>query len=302
MKKMFLTLLLTVMATAGMNAQLLYKISGKGLRKPSYIIGTYHLAPVSFVDSIPGLRGALAESEQVYGEIETADMTSPENIAKMQQAMMLPEGKTLTELLTPEQMQKLNATMRELLGVDMSNPMVAQQMNKMLPQALVTQLTVIMYLKKHSGFNPTQSFDDYFQQQAVAQGKPVGGFETMDFQLQALFGSISIERQIELLMCFLNNREWEELQVDNIVEAFFAQDLNRIEAAMDEKQDNSCDATDEENELLIYGRNATWLKKMPEIMQQKSTFFAVGAAHLVGERGVLAGLRNAGYLVEGINH
>lgn len=302
MKKMFLTLLLTVMATAGMNAQLLYKISGKGLRKTSYIIGTYHLAPVSFVDSIPGLRSALAESEQVYGEIETADMTSPENIAKMQQAMMLPEGKTLTELLTPEQMQKLNATMRELLGVDMSNPMVAQQMNKMLPQALVTQLTVIMYLKKHSGFNPTQSFDDYFQQQAVAQGKPVGGFETMDFQLQALFGSISIERQIELLMCFLNNREWEESQVDNIVEAFFAQDLNRIEAAMDEKQDNSCDATDEENELLIYGRNATWLKKMPEIMQQKSTFFAVGAAHLVGERGVLAGLRNAGYLVEGINH
>lgn len=302
MKKMFLTLLLTVMATAGMNAQLLYKISGKGLRKPSYIIGTYHLAPVSFVDSIPGLRSALAESEQVYGEIETADMTSPENIAKMQQAMMLPEGKTLTELLTPEQMQKLNATMKELLGVDMSNPMVAQQMNKMLPQALVTQLTVIMYLKKHSGFNPTQSFDDYFQQQAVAQGKPVGGFETMDFQLQALFGSISIERQIELLMCFLNNREWEESQVDNIVEAFFAQDLNRIEAAMDEKQDNSCDATDEENDLLIYGRNATWLKKMPEIMQQKSTFFAVGAAHLVGERGVLAGLRNAGYLVEGINH
>lgn len=302
MKKMFLTLLLTVMATAGMNAQLLYKISGKGLRKPSYIIGTYHLAPVSFVDSIPGLRGALAESEQVYGEIETADMTSPENIAKMQQAMMLPEGKTLTELLTPEQMQKLNATMKELLGVDMSNPMVAQQMNKMLPQALVTQLTVIMYLKKHSGFNPTQSFDDYFQQQAVAQGKPVGGFETMDFQLQALFGSISIERQIELLMCFLNNREWEESQVDNIVEAFFAQDLNRIEAAMDEKQDNSCDATDEENDLLIYGRNATWLKKMPEIMQQKSTFFAVGAAHLAGERGVLAGLRNAGYLVEGIKN
>jgi uncharacterized protein YbaP (TraB family) len=302
MKKMFLTLLLTVMATTGMNAQLLYKISGKGLRKPSYIIGTYHLAPVSFVDSIPGLRGALAESEQVYGEIETADMTSPENIAKMQQAMMLPEGKTLTELLTPEQMQKLNAIMRELLGVDMSNPMVAQQMNKMLPQALVTQLTVIMYLKKHSGFNPTQSFDDYFQQQAAAQGKPVGGFETMDFQLQALFGSISIERQIELLMCFLNNREWEESQVDNIVEAFFAQDLNRIEAAMDEKQDNSCDATDEENELLIYGRNATWLKKMPEIMQQKSTFFAVGAAHLVGERGVLAGLRNAGYLVEGVKN
>jgi hypothetical protein len=44
----------------GVNAQLLYKISGNGLEKPSYIVGTYHLAPGNFADSIPGLKDAFA--------------------------------------------------------------------------------------------------------------------------------------------------------------------------------------------------------------------------------------------------
>ena len=37
-------------------------------KAPSYVIGTYHLAPVSFTDSIPGLKAALNAAEQVYGK------------------------------------------------------------------------------------------------------------------------------------------------------------------------------------------------------------------------------------------
>ena len=90
------------------------------------------------------------------------------------------------------------------------------------------------------------------------------------------------------------------MMVDKIVSAFFSQDLQAIEAAMDEKLNNSCDDTPEEKDRLIYSRNANWLKAMPQIMSEKSTFFAVGAAHLAGEKGVLAGLRKAGYTVEGV--
>ena len=39
---------------------------------------------------------------------------------------------------------------------------------------------------------------------------------------------------------------------------------------------------------------------MPGIMKDKSTLFAVGAAHLVGEKGVIELLKKAGYTVEGI--
>jgi uncharacterized protein YbaP (TraB family) len=39
---------------------------------------------------------------------------------------------------------------------------------------------------------------------------------------------------------------------------------------------------------------------MPAIIAAKPTFFAVGAGHLPGDKGVLDGLRKLGYTVEGV--
>lgn len=299
MKKLISALLL-LMAAIGVNAQLLWKISGNGLQKPSYIVGTYHLAPVSFVDSITGLKDALAATEQVYGEIIMADMTSPENMAKMQAAMMLPNGQTLDKLFTADEMARINAMLKSILGADMTNPMIAKQLGQLSPQTLQTQLGLLMYLKTHTGFNPNETFDGYFQKEAKANNKPVGGLETIDFQINTLFKGMSMERQKELLLCLADNLEFNEEQTENVVKAFFAQDLDGIEKAMDAKLNNTCDGTPEEKDKLIYNRNAEWIKQMPDIMKQKATFFAVGAGHLPGDKGVLALLQKAGYTVEGV--
>lgn len=293
-------MLLLLMAAVTMQAQLLWKISGNGLQKPSYIIGTYHLANVSFTDSIKGLKAALDASEQVYGEIVMADMASPENIQKMQAAMMLPDGQTLDKLFTADEMTRINALVKSVLGVDMTNPMVAQQLGKLTPYALQVQLGVLIYLKKHPGFNPNEGFDSYFQKEAAAKGKGVGGLETFDFQINTLYKSTTMERQKQLLLCLADNLEFNEEQTENIVKAFFTQDLDGIEKAMDAKLNNTCDGTPEEKETLIYSRNDNWMKQMPEIMKQKVTLFAVGAGHLPGERGLLAQLKKAGYTVEGV--
>lgn len=300
MKKLMMTVALVVMTAMSMQAQLLYKISGNGLTKPSYIIGTYHLAPVSFADSIPGLTEALAASEQVYGELDMSDLMSPENLQKMQEGMMLPEGTTLSKLLTDEEMGRLNVVLKELMGVDMTNAMVKQQLDAMSPQALQTQLSLLIYMKKHDGFNPQATFDGYFQQVAQQQGKGVGGLETPEFQVQTLFKGMTLERQKQLLMCLVDNKEYMELMAEQLVEAFFKQDLVGVKAVMDEKQQNQCDSTPEEDDQLIYSRNANWIKLMPQIMKDKPTFFAVGAGHLPGDKGVLQLLRNAGYTIEGV--
>lgn len=293
-------MLLLLLAAITVQAQLLWKVSGNGLQKPSYIIGTYHLAPVSFTDSIKGLKAALDASEQVYGEIVMADLTSPENQQKAQAAMMLPDGQTLDKLFTADEMTRINALVKSVLGVDMTNPMVAQQLGKLTPYALQVQLGVLIYLKKHLGFNPNEGFDSYFQKEAAAKGKGVGGLETFDFQINTLYKSATMERQKQLLLCMADNLEFTEEQTENVVKAFFTQDLDGIEKAMDAKLNNTCDGTPEEKETLIYSRNDNWMKQMPEIMKQKGTFFAVGAGHLPGERGLLAQLKKAGYTVEGI--
>ena len=293
-------MLLLMLIAFSAQAQLLWKISGNGLQKPSYIIGTYHLADASFADSIKGLKAALETSEQVYGEIITADMTSPENMQKMQAAVMLPDGQTIDKLYTADEMARINALVKSVLGVELTNPMVMQQLGKLTPYALQVQLTVLIYMKKHPGFNPNDGFDGYFQKEATAKGKGVGGLETFDFQINTLYKSTTMERQKQLLLCLADNLEFNEEQTENVIKAFFAQDLDGIEKAMDAKLNNTCDATPEEKETLIYARNDNWMKQMPEIMKQKSTLFAVGAGHLPGERGVLNLLKKAGYTVESV--
>ena len=67
---------------------------------------------------------------------------------------------------------------------------------------------------------------------------------------------------------------------------------------MDMKLNSHCDATPEEEAAILSNRNANWLTKMPDIMAQKPTLFAVGAGHLPGDKGVLNLLRQAGYKVE----
>jgi uncharacterized protein YbaP (TraB family) len=149
-------------------------------------------------------------------------------------------------------------------------------------------------------FDPTNTFDQYFQAQAKKNNEYVGGLETVAFQTETLFKSFPMSRQVELLMCFLDHTEFIEQMNEKMANAFYAQDLNALKAAMNEKLNNSCDNKPEEDDLIIYSRNAHWLAQMPAIMAAKPTFFAVGAGHLPGEKGVLEGLRSLGYTVEGV--
>lgn len=284
----------------GAHAQLLYKISGNGLSAPSYIVGTYHLAPVSFVDSIPGMRQAIADTQQTYGELVMDEMMSADSLALMQQAMMLPAGMTLDKLLTADEMTRLNAYMKELMGMDMTNPLLAQQMGKMTPSALSTTISMFSYMKKSGSIDVQNGFDDYFQKEALRQGKGVGGLETMAFQINVLFKGQTLERQKELLMCQIDNADFMDEMEKDVIHAFFSQNLEALKKAMDKKLNNSCDSRPEEDDILIYNRNANWLKKMPALMAQKPTLFAVGAAHLISDKGVLQLLRTAGYTVEEI--
>lgn len=69
MKKFLTSILLVALTAISSNAQLLWKISGNGLEKPSYLFGTHHVAPISVLDSVPGFNEALSSAEKVYGEL-----------------------------------------------------------------------------------------------------------------------------------------------------------------------------------------------------------------------------------------
>jgi len=301
MKKVLTTALVLALISMTASAQLLYKISGNGLEKPSYIIGTHHLANVGFVNQINGVTEALTETDQVYGELVWDTMTNIDSLKAVQNAMTLPAGKTIKDYLTPDEYKRLDAFMVAKMGTGLSNPMVASKMGNLTPMALVTQFQLLLYMTKHMGeFDPSSTFDQYFQAQAKKNGLPCGGLETLQKQIDVLYKGKPMSRQVEELMCFIDNENFNSQMMEDLTSAFYAQNLETLKQVMDRKLGGKCDSTPEEEDMLINNRNADWVAKMPGIMTSKPTFFAVGAAHLPGDKGVLQLLRNAGYTIEGV--
>lgn len=299
MRKILLLAAVIIASVTYSQAQILYRISGKGLESPSYIVGTYHLAPSSFADSIPGMRQAVEQTNQVCGELDMMDAFKPENTAKLLKAQMLPEGTTLSSLLTAEQLERLNALLLDVMGSNLNDETFAAQMDKMTPTALSTTLSLQSYIKRTESFNPMELIDNYFQMLALQNGKAIKGFETVDFQMGILFGE-SLEKQVNDLMCMVDHFEETDEMVNRITTAYFSQNLKQIEDAMEEESKVECGTTDEDEDRLINNRNSNWLEMMPSMMTEQPTLFVVGAGHLCGEKGVLKLLEKAGYTVEGV--
>lgn len=301
MKKIATLLILSLLTVVEAGAQVLYKVSGNGLEKPSYVIGTFHLANTSFVNEIAGVKEALTATDQVYGELKWDDLTNMDSLMVMQKKMLLPEGQTLKTVLNTEQYNKLDAFVKKTMGVGLSSPQVFAQLGKATPATLATQFQVLLYMQAHMGeFDPTNTFDQYFQAQAKKNNEPIGGLETVGFQADLLYASASMERQVTQLMCLLDNEKYYTELMERMAKAYYAQDLKALKEVMDEKLNNTCDATPEELAALIDNRNADWAHKMPAIMAAKPTLFVVGAGHLPGDKGLLTLLKGAGYTVESV--
>ena len=294
MKKIF-ALLMFFCITLGVNAQLLWKVSGNGLDKPSYIFGTHHVAPLSMKDSIAGMTEAMNGTSQVYGELVMEDMMKPEMLMKMQQAMMLPTDTTLKSLFTQAQYDSIASVVKENIGMGLA------MFDKLKPAALNAQLAVVLSVKALKGYNPQEQLDAWFQTQAKQAGKKVGGLETMESQINILYNSQSLKRQAQQLYCSATHIDYGIDMTRRLAEAYLNQDLDKLLEITEEKMGNACDSTPEEEEALIYGRNANWAIHMPGIMKQASTLFVVGAGHLPGEHGVLKLLEKQGYTVEAMN-
>ena len=296
MKKAVLFLLL-VLATGSMYAQtgayksgsVLWKISGKDLSKPSYLLGTLHLKPGEYLDSIPGATAALQSCEQVVGEVSMSDMPAVQ--AQMMQAMQMTPDTTYQMLYSDENYKLVNEKLTSLQPTwGLGN------LGKLKPAAI--QLTVIAfaYMKYFPNINITNTLDIRIQSEAAKEQKPVLGLETIDDQIHVLFGCSSLQSQADDLLCSLTNLDELMTLIPEEIAYYNQGNLNKLYEQF--KDDETCPSDPSEKAAIYKDRNAAWMKELPEIMKEKPAFIAVGALHLAGEDGLLNLLEKAGYRVE----
>jgi uncharacterized protein YbaP (TraB family) len=243
------------------------------------------------------MKEAFAAVEQVYGEVDMQDAQASQ--MAMMQAMMLPEGKYVSDMFSAEEMERINAYMRETMGMDLNNPMLREQLGRMRPSVLAMQLALLQFMKITPNFNPNDLIDNYFQREARKCGKGVGGFETTEFQLELLYGERTDEEERKELLRVVDDNEAMLQEMQDMTNAYFSFDIDGIEAVTLRSVETG-DMSVEEFAEVITNRNHRWVEAMPEIMAAKPTLFVVGAGHLPGGEGVIELLRAEGYKVKAV--
>ncbi|MGB0863570.1 MAG: TraB/GumN family protein [Saprospiraceae bacterium] len=261
---------------ADVQNSLLWKIEGEGIQT-SYIYGTIHIiSEKDFVWS-DKLNGIIAETEQVVLELDMDEPTLPSEYFKY--ATFPDTNITLQKIMKADQYQKLSDFFKENMGADLKT------LDKLKPFTLMGMMYPVLL------GNKTKSYEQEFLQIAKASDKPVHGLETVQFQM-SLFDNMSYDEQIGMLMDLVENPKKNKSIFEQMVIAYTSQDVELLHQFMTE---NMAELKKYEADFLD-NRNFNWVEKMREFTQQP-TFFAVGAGHLGGERGVLQLLKENGFKV-----
>jgi uncharacterized protein YbaP (TraB family) len=275
---------------------LLWKISGKDLSKPSYVLGTFHVKSAGYLDRIPGARVSFESTEQVIGEVVTGDIM--EQAVKMQQRMMMPSDTTYKMLYNEADYQMVDKELMSIFG-----GMGLEQLKMLKPSGIQMSILQILIMKHYPNINPMELLDLYIQKMAVEKQKPVIGLETIDHQIYVLFESSSLQRQADALLCNIKSNEGkgEEGMIKELKELETIYDKADLNELYKTYKKNPCPDSEGDYQMNK-ARNDAWMKNLPGLMKEKSSFIAVGALHLAGEEGLLNQLEKAGYKVEAVKN
>jgi uncharacterized protein len=267
------------------NAQqngLLWKVSGNGLKKPSYLFGTYHLKSGDFLKSVKGSEEALKASQAVVGEMEI----TPEMAGDLMKHMVM-ENNQLDSLLSPAQYDSVSNFLKEKAGIPI------MMMNKIKPMGIYLILSAGSMKNQSKDTVKIEPMDLWVQSEALKDNKKVHSLETLEEQADLIFNSSTLERQTEMLMQYIRMDQSDASdEVEKLEKCYTSQDLDCLVELM-----NSSGYSDIESNLLLRDRNLRWLPKLKENMKSESCFIAVGALHLAGESGLITLLEKEGYTV-----
>ena len=278
---LFFTLFISLFSNAQeLEKSLLWKISGNGLKKPSYLFGTIHLTCDTSLDA--NTLNALETTEQLYLELDMDDKSIQMKLMKL---MMMKDGAKLSTLLSPEDFKILDEFMKKNLN------MSAKLFDSFKPFMISSMLFPKMLDCK------SQSVESELMKITKEQNEEIFGLEKAEDQMK-VFDEISYQDQAdELLKTVKDNLEKDKKEFQEMITIYQNKD---IEGMLKMMSDSDNKITSENQDILLNDRNKKWIPIMIKIMKDKPTFFGVGAGHLAGEEGVIKLLRKQGYKVEAV--
>lgn len=309
-KSFVLSLLFIVLSVIPTQAQFLLRISGGGLQKASYILGTIHTQPGSVLDSIPEYAEAEAQCLQLYPEFDLLDTLKIEQVQTTGLRMIkLPDEKTIFDVLSEEQTIKLGQCFKDVLQVGLKDSIMSSIWH-FHPNAFILFFSTILSLEEMKKYpellqaaSPETTIDKVCIARAKERGLKIGHLDKVvsDAEVDS-FNNIqtqNLDASIDSLMAFLNHLEIHRSRIIKDTQLTVKM-LNYWQ-----QRDFAGYSSDAEllsvlqrDSVMFKKRNVRWLSQMVNAMHTAPTMFVVGCGHLVGTDGMVELLRREGYDVE----
>jgi uncharacterized protein len=263
---------------------LLWEISGNGLKETSFLYGTIHIIDKEDYFLPAGTLSAIDKSEKVFFEIDMTQMSDVSKLMPLMQKAFMDNDLTLKDLLNDEDYKLVNDHFKEL-GLPLFF------LEKIKPMFLTVFASGDMSPGDLQN-GDIKSYEMEFMKIAENSGKTIGGLETIDYQI-SIFDSIPYMDQANMLVESIKSTDVGDDQMKELVDLYIAQDIAGLYKIMQGDENIS-----EYEDVLLFKRNANWIPIMNQNMASNRSFFAVGAGHLGGAKGVINLLRQEGYSVK----
>lgn len=273
---------------------ILWRIDKTGLPS-SYLFGTAHLSDERITRLSPQVEQAIATAKSMV--LEVADL-SAESMAVAVTAnvhlFVYTDGRQLDNTLPADQFAKAAAI---LAGAGMP----AEIATRIKPW-LVFMLVAIPACERNRQSAGFHALDMRLADDARKRGIPVLGLETIEGQLQML-AAIPEEQQVAMLKAVLHYVDRAEDQLETTVQLYLKRQMGLAIPFQHELARRagtpSTAFTSFENDIVIK-RNASMAEQASPLLDKGGAFIGVGALHLIGDKGLVALFRQAGYTVTAI--
>lgn len=259
----------------------LYKVSGNGLEKPSYLFGIINFLPNDKFHMPLSVEEALESCEVFVTKTEMNRKTQK----KFNEAVRIPNNGWINDYLTDDELNQLRLLL--LLDFEVKEHAYHDFYSRLQPIILVTT-TSALNLGDNIVF-VEQKLHDIAKKNRLK----FDGLSTIDEEIAA-FEKFPIEDQVEALKYTVNNFYDHIKDYDNMVASYLGdQDLEKV-------KDETFKATNESQDFkkVYYDSRAIgWLPKIETMMKQKPTFMALGVPYLVGDVSLLSLLETKGYTI-----
>lgn len=250
----------------------LWKVEKNDSKAKVYLLGSIHLAKKDIYPMNEQIYKAYEESDKITVEVNIKNI----NPMDMMQYMMFPADSSLEMVLEKE-------TYAKIISYFESKSMPALMINRFRPWAAA--ITMMGLELKENGYSEDLGIDNHFINKANKDKKEILELETFEMQAN-LFATFDKIPQ-EYMEFNLASLETSVDQVNGMLKAWQEGDEEAMLTRLNEGLKDYPNM-EEFNQKFLVDRNVNMTKKIKEYFKTDKTYFViVGAAHLIGEDGIV---------------